>query len=894
MARATDSVYSLNRGVVSKLGLARMDVKRLALAAQQQTNWMPKTLGPMVLRSGWGYVGTVLDSARLIKFIFATDDTALLEMTDITMRVWENDVLLTRPAVSTVIVNGSFALGLTGWTDLDEGGATSSWSAGKLELQGNGTDRAIREQQVACLTPHVEHGVRVIINHGPVTIRIGSTSGDDDLFGESTLQTGTHSLSIKPAGDFFVRFFSSEPIAVFVEQCFIEAAGAVEVRTPWAEADLSLLRYDQSADVVFLARKDVQQRRIERRGTRPFARSWSVVLYQSPDGPFQIQNTGTTTLQPSAISGNITVSASQPMFKAGHVGKLYSIISIGQKVTVAAAGANEWSDSIRVVGLKDQRGISISVTGTFSATVILQQSFDDAVWADVAGESWTAPVATVFNDGLDNQIIFYRIGIEGTFASGEADCTLSIGQGSIRGIFRVTAYASPTLVDAEVLTDLGGTAASTEWEEGKWSDADGWPSAVAIHEGRMWWAGQNGADGSVSDAYDSFNEEQLGDAGPISRTIGSGPVDTVDWLLSLRGLVLGAQGAEYVARSSALDDPLTPSNFNLKACTTRGSGPTPAMKIDQSGYFVDRTGCKLFELAFNIQAYDFVARDLMELNPELGRPGIVRVDVQMKPEPRIHCVRTDGTVVVAVVNVSEQELAWVPVTTQGFVEDVAILPSAFGELDDQVYYVVRRSINGVDVRYLEKWAQEVDCRGGLLSYLADSFVSYTGAPKDTITVAHLPNQSVCVWADGVDVGTDDATWEQTLVADSAGLVTLPQAYANIVVGLPYQASFQSAKLGVQIQGSSPLNQQKKIDHVGFVCSSTHRKGLRYGPSFDYLDDMPEVEEGAVVTTEVPDDYDQNLIEFPGTWTTDSRICLLATAPRPACVLSITFAGVQNG
>src|SRR6185503_12028222 len=103
MARATDSVYSLNRGVVSKLGLARMDVKRLALAAQQQTNWLPKTVGPMFLRPGWGYLGSTLGNApaRMLKFIFATDDTALLEFTDITMRVWENDAPLTRPAVST-------------------------------------------------------------------------------------------------------------------------------------------------------------------------------------------------------------------------------------------------------------------------------------------------------------------------------------------------------------------------------------------------------------------------------------------------------------------------------------------------------------------------------------------------------------------------------------------------------------------------------------------------------------------------------------------------------------------------------------------------------------------------------------------------------------------------
>ena len=39
-------------------------------------------------------------------------------------------------------------------------------------------------------------------------------------------------------------------------------------------------------------------------------------------------------------------------------------------------------------------------------------------------------------------------------------------------------------------------------------------------------AGQNGVEGSLSDAFDSFDETFAGDAGTIDRTVGSGPVDT--------------------------------------------------------------------------------------------------------------------------------------------------------------------------------------------------------------------------------------------------------------------------------------------------------------------------------------------------------------------------------
>jgi hypothetical protein len=110
----------------------------------------------MMLRPGWGYLGATYTNAaaRMLKFIFATDDTALLEMTAAIMRVWINDALLTRPAVTTAIVNGTFTAAWPNWTDLDEAGATSAWAApGYMALTGTGSAFAIREQQVVSWRP---------------------------------------------------------------------------------------------------------------------------------------------------------------------------------------------------------------------------------------------------------------------------------------------------------------------------------------------------------------------------------------------------------------------------------------------------------------------------------------------------------------------------------------------------------------------------------------------------------------------------------------------------------------------------------------------------------------------------------------------------------------------
>lgn len=890
--RENSSLYSLNRGVVSRLGLARADIKRLAMAAEDQTNWMARVLGPMSLRPGLGYIGTSRSNlaARYLPFIFATSDLALLELSDSFMRVWINDVLLTRPAVSTAIVNGTFPTDLSSWTDMDDSGGASTWEAPNyMRLLGNGTARAMREQHVTNASPNIEHGIRIVVHRGPVMLRIGSTSGGDDYVSETTLNTGTHSLSIVPSGDFYIRFFSLKAYSVFVSNCTIEAAGVVTVPTPWAAGNLSNIRFDQSADVLFVACTGKQQRRIERRGTRPNARSWSVVSYLPEDGPFQVQNTGPITIAASAISGDITLTASLPLFKSSHAGALFSLTSVGQIVNATAAASSTATSSIRVIGVGTSRIFAIDIVGDGSAsTVDLQRSFDDASWANVAGQTWVADTYTSFSDGLDNQIVYYRLILTTRVAPDSVFMQLRIGSGSARGVVRITAVGSSVSASAQVLSSLGGVVATDVWQEGQWSDLLGWPTAVRIHGGRLWWAGLNGIWGSISDAYDSFDEEFLGDAGPINRTIGSGPVDVVNWILSLKGLILGPQGAEYAIRASSLDEPLTPTNFNPSVSSTQGSAAVEAIKVDQSGYFVNRSSTKVFDISFDIRS-DYSAANLMELAPEIGLPGIVRIDCQRNPDTRLHCVKSDGTVIVCVIDKNEEVMCWIPVETDGFIEDVVVLPAITGDLDDQVYYLVRRTINSSTVRYLEKWAQEIDCRGDQsLCLLADSYVTYTGLPTVTVPVAHLEGEEVVVWADGADVGTDEDTypWTQRYTV-SGGVITLDDAASNVVVGLGYTAQFKSAKLGSQTQAGSPLNRTKSVGHIGLVLADTHKKGVRFGPSFDVLDNMPEIEAGTDVTDEVSADYDQEVIAFPGTWTTNARVCIQGQAPRPATVVAIT-------
>lgn len=209
MSQANVPLLAFNRGYISKLALARVDIKRTALSAEVQDNWMPRVLGSASLRPGWGYIGESNDSAAAfhIPFIFATDDTAILEMTDEAMRVYDDDdSIITRPSVSTTVTNGDFSSG-TGWTDADETGATSTITGGELVLTGTDYAAAIRRREVTVSgDENTEHALRIIVTKGYVTFLCGSSSGDDDYISRTTLGVGEHSLAFTPTGNFWVQF----------------------------------------------------------------------------------------------------------------------------------------------------------------------------------------------------------------------------------------------------------------------------------------------------------------------------------------------------------------------------------------------------------------------------------------------------------------------------------------------------------------------------------------------------------------------------------------------------------------------------------------------------------------------------------------------------------------
>ena len=365
-------------------------------------------------------------------------------------------------------------------------------------------------------------------------------------------------------------------------------------------------------------------------------------------------------------------------------------------------------------------------------------------------------------------------------------------------------------------------------------------------------------------------------------------------MLPLQRLVIGTNGLEVSVKSSSFDEPLTPTNLSLKSASSIGSAPVDAVKIDGKGVFVGRTGKALYELIYSSDANDYVAFELTRLCASFYGSGVIQLAVSRRPDTRVWAVLNDGTMMCMVYEPLQQVVAFVPIVTDGVVESAVV---SAGPDQDQLYVIVKRTIDGDDVRYIEKMATDDEVKPGDVAFVMDSFVTGTNGPASaTISgLDHLIGEQVKVWADGAPVTevVSGFTGPKLYTVNGSGQITLSSAVTNYSVGLPYEGTFKSSRLAYGAAGGTAMLQKKRVNQIGLVMSSYVRSGIRHGKDFDNmmpLNEQIERQTPANVNNGVVQEEDS--ITFDGEWNTDSRICL--TTHWPANFMGLVFDVDTNG
>lgn len=341
----------------------------------------------------------------------------------------------------------------------------------------------------------------------------------------------------------------------------------------------------------------------------------------------------------------------------------------------------------------------------------------------------------------------------------------------------ISAFTSGTEVSADVVgANLSGTGAESEWviEEPVWSSTRGWPRSGTFYQQRLYFGGSksrpNTVWGSKLSGFFDFDLATGADADAIEFTIDDDQVNAIEGIFGGRTLQIFSQSAEYFAPLIA-DQTLTPGNIKLERATRHGSSRIKPISSDGATIFVEQSGQVVREYVFLDVEQSYISDDISYVSEHLiNSPKRIALQKSQTnlPGEYSYFVNDNGTIAVLNRRRSQSFIAWSLWETEGLYEDVAVV-------GNDVYVLVKRTINSATVRYLEKFSYDYYTDAGIL--LTDTeTTSWSG-------LGHLEAATVSVRSgDGYPLLEN--------VVDT-GAITTESAQTDIEVGLPWGPTVRS-------------------------------------------------------------------------------------------------------
>lgn len=628
-------------------------------------------------------------------------------------------------------------------------------------------------------------------------------------------------------GDLYVRVYPAGGGAMLVE-----------LVTSYTEAMLPDIDYAQGADTMFLAHPTVPIQRLRRFGTTSF--DLSAAPFTTT--PFDEQGhllAANLTLSAATVGSARVATASAGVFLPSDVGR--NLIS-GPGLGV-------------VVGYTSATVVAVDISIAFSSTAlasgawkldsspqdILKPSAKDPVASSIdlssaltraAGLTLTAKTgaitinasANIFTGADTGKTLYADSGVVVLAYVSATQCTgttssdflsLTYAQGGygitdsgwraedvgkfVRlngGLLKITAYTSASAVKATILTALTGTVAAPAlaWtlESSVWSSANGYPRTTTLHEQRLVPAGSTAYPqtvwGSRTGDYLDFTKG-VADDDSYSFTLAADEINPISYVASLRNLVVHTYGGEF-SLQGGIEKPITPTNVRIRPESAHGSKGVRPVTVGKESIFVQRSGRKARAMGYQYNVDGYVAPDVTVMAEHITDGGITMLAYQQEPDLLMFAVRGDGAMLTCTLDRDQSVIGWAKHYTEGAFESVAAIPN--GDRDE-VWVIVRRTVNGATVRYLEIFDETFAPIlpgaaytgfppapvAAVYGCTVDCGKSFDNASGQTVfNVPHLIGKMVDIVADG-------SVMAQQVVGGS-GNVTLTRASHRTLIGLHFR------------------------------------------------------------------------------------------------------------
>lgn len=213
----------------------------------------------------------------------------------------------------------------------------------------------------------------------------------------------------------------------------------------------------------------------------------------------------------------------------------------------------------------------------------------------------------------------------------------------------------------------------------------------------------------------------------ITFRLGGRQLNEIRHILDLNKFVIFTADGEYTAEGDG-SGILRPGQINIRRYSYNGANKLRPLVIDSTALYVQARGNVVRDLAFDFQVDGFRGNDLSVFAWHLFEGHtMVSWAYQKNPHSIVWAVRDDGVLLSLTYNREHQIWGWTRHDTDGYFENVSVIPE---DNEDVVYLVVRRTINGVTKRYVEKMAsREISEINDAI--IMDSSLSYDGRNTDS-------------------------------------------------------------------------------------------------------------------------------------------------------------------
>lgn len=649
------------------------------------------------------------------------------------------------------------------------------------------------------------------------------------------------------AGESFILEFGNLYVRFFKNRAPVLSGGVpYEVTTPYTTADLVnasggfAISYVQSGDVLYLACAGHKPRKLSR-----FAdTNWTLTEYDPTGGPFGDVNITSTTIYSSADVGSVTLTASASVFTAAMVG---SLIYLEQS---SISGVLAWETNkaitagdIRRVDSRNYFAQTSGTTGTITPThaIIGSRQVDGD-----PGVQW---------EHLDPGF----------------------------GWARITGYTSGTQVSADVISRLpqslvGSGSPTTNWALGAWNATDGYPDGVTFYLDRLVWSRDQTVWMTVAGDYENMQDREGGRQtveSAIVLPIPSRRGNSILWMETLElGLVVGTGADEWIVAPASRNDPLGPLNVSASPLGAVGSRDITPVRLFDSIIFAQRSGKKLRGIRY-ILGEGAQYGDLNVYADHVAS-GLQTVAYTAEPYSALWATTSGGSLIGAAYYPEQSVIGWARFPMVGAVECVQTIPAPDGA-SDELWLIVRRTINGSTKRYIEILRQPLgDAEDQAAAFYVDSGKTYSGTATTSITgLSHLEGQTVRVLADG-------ATHPDRTV--SGGAITLQRSASLVHVGLGYTATLATMDIEAGAANGTAQGKLKRAWRAGVRLYRTI--GGKLGTSAAKLDTL-QFREASAPMGDPPALFSGDKTgPMPGGADRNVRLWFVHEDPLPASVLAV--------